>query len=159
MRNVLNLLYRMVGPLIFVVGIAVFYLLTDSLGVTLSFVKSKYSNTDTYSFGQVSNPRDTESTMTGIEVKSILVNGAAVGGSYRVRSPKSPGSSETSDTIVTYTSTGYTMECDERVAVYSTLQDLLTSINDNYLYTVRYDYSESNGLTSATFMYSGVKQE
>lgn len=159
MRNVLNLLYRMVGPLIFVVGIAVFYLLTDSLGVTLSFVKSKYSNTDTYSFGQVSNPRDTESIMTGIEVKSILVNGAAVGGSYRVRSPKSPGSSETSDTIVTYTSTGYTMECDERVVVYSTLQDLLASINDNYLYTVRYDYSESNGLTSAIFMYSGVKQE
>ena len=159
MRNVLNLLYRMVGPLIFVVGIAVFYLLTDSLGVTLSFVKSKYSNTDTYSFGQVSNPRDTESTMTGIEVKSILVNGAAVGGSYRVKSPKSPGSSEYSDTIVTYTSTGYTMECDERVVVYATLQDLLASINDNYLYTVRYDYSESNGLTSATFMYSGVKQE
>lgn len=140
MENVLSLLHRWCGPLIFAIGISCAYLMQDALSTEVSTVKEYILGNEVYDYGIGEEELADLYLLTGAEIKSFIGNGGRIGTEYRVREPG------VGDTIITYSNT----DCQIQ-GVYTNLKDLFLNINDNLKYKVVYTGSPNYGYTKATF--------
>lgn len=140
MENVLSLLHRWCGPLIFAIGVSCAFLMQDVLSTEISTMKDKILSNEVYDYGIGDEELVDFKVLKGTEIKSLIGNGGRIGTEYKIREPG------VGDTVITYSNTDFSVQ-----GVYTNLEDLFSSINDNFKYKVVYTGSPSYGYTKATF--------